>query len=49
MLRLTLDTNCIINLELGTGQAASVRRLIDLHRDGVIKVFVGSVSAGMSQ
>ena len=49
MLRLTLDTNCIINLERGTGQAASVRRLIDLHRDGVIKVFVGSVSASENQ
>lgn len=49
MLRLTLDTNCIINLERGTGQAASVRRLVDLHREGVIQVFVSSVSASESQ
>lgn len=45
MLNLTLDHNCIINLETGEGQSAALSELIALHRAGVVRVHVGVVSA----
>ena len=44
-MRLTLDTNCLIDLENGTGQARAIRELITLHRAGKIQVFVSAISA----
>ena len=48
MIRLTLDTNCLIDLEEETGQAAAIRQLIELHRAGKIQVHVGAVSVSQS-
>ena len=42
-MRLTLDANCLIDLENGTGQAEAIRELITLHRAGKIQVFVSPV------
>lgn len=46
MWTLTLDTNSLISLEEGSGQAESVKRLVELHRDGIIRVFINGSSAG---
>jgi hypothetical protein len=43
--RLTLDTNCLIDLEEGRPAAGALRELIELHRQGRIQVFVGAISA----
>ncbi len=42
-MQLTLDANCLIDLENGTGQAEAIRELITLHRAGKIQVFVSAV------
>jgi len=44
-MRLTLDTNCLSDLENGTDQAESIRELIRLHRAGKIQVFVSAIAA----
>jgi hypothetical protein len=45
VLSLTLDNNCIIALEDGSGQQEALRRLIALHNQGAIRVFIGLISA----
>jgi hypothetical protein len=38
--RLTLDTNCLIDLEHRTGQATAIWQLVKLHRGANIQLFV---------
>jgi hypothetical protein len=45
LLRLTLDTNCFINLENSNGQHESVRSLIQDHRAGRISVHIPEMAA----
>jgi hypothetical protein len=45
VLNLTLDHNCLINLENETSDWLGVKRLIDLHHAGVVRVHVGLISA----
>lgn len=45
MLKLTLDHNCIISLEVEDENAGAVRELISLHHADRIMVYVGSISA----
>jgi hypothetical protein len=45
VVRLTLDHNCIINLENRTGQHAAIEKLIALHRSGAAWVALGVISA----
>jgi len=44
-MRLTLDHNCLIDLEENRPSAPALRELIELHRAARIQVFVGSISA----
>jgi hypothetical protein len=44
-MQLTLDTNCLIDLEAGTGEAPAIQQLIELHRAGKIQVHVGAIPA----
>jgi hypothetical protein len=46
MWTLTLDTNCLINLENDSGQVDSIRRLLVLHRENKIRLFINEASAG---
>src|SRR5882762_9907969 len=47
--RVTLDTNCLINLENGTSQHEAVRALVEGHRSGRIRVFVTEMAASERQ
>ncbi len=47
--RLTLDTNCLINLENRTSQHKSVRALIDAHRAGKLVACVPAIAASENQ
>lgn len=42
---LTLDTNCIIDVEMGEGAAAEVRRLLSKHEAGQVDVQVAGIVA----
>jgi len=42
--RLTLDTQCLTDLENSTGQTAAIWELITLHRAGQIQLFVSAIS-----
>jgi len=44
-LRVTLDTNCLIDLEDRTGQAPAIWELIKLHRAADIRLFVSAIPA----
>jgi hypothetical protein len=44
-MRLTLDTNCLRDLEEETAQTSAITQLIKLHRAGKIQVHVGAISA----
>jgi hypothetical protein len=44
-MRLTLDTNCLIDLEEQAGQATAITELIKLHRAGKIQLHIGAISA----
>lgn len=43
-MRLTLDSDCLTDLENRTGQAAAIWELIALHRAGQIQLFVSAIS-----
>lgn len=45
MLKVTLDTNCIIDLERNRPAAAHIRKLIHLHSEGKINLRVVAISA----
>jgi hypothetical protein len=45
VLNLTLDHNCMIDLENGEGESSAVEQLIALHRAGLVRVHVGVISA----
>jgi hypothetical protein len=49
LLRATLDTNCLINLENRTSQHEAVRALVEGHRAGRIRVFVTEMAASERQ
>ena len=49
MHKLTLDLNCLINLENGTGEHAEVRRLIHLHDGGALEAYVPEIAASENQ
>lgn len=45
MLNLTLDHNCLINLENRTCEWKAIKELVALHRDGAVRVHIGVISA----
>lgn len=49
MLRFTLDTNCLIDLDEGRSAAADVRALTSAHMEGAIEVALTAVSASERQ
>jgi hypothetical protein len=40
-----LDTNCLIDLEKGTGQAADLEQLVEAHRRGRIELVAAAITA----
>jgi len=49
VVRLTLDTNCLINLENHAGPWAEVSELVNAHGEGAVLVFVCAMSASEGQ
>ena len=49
MIKFTLDTNCLIDLEEGRKGAAEVRKLVEAHRRGIANVAVATVTASERQ
>ena len=49
MVLFTLDTNCIIDLELGTEFGPPIRELVAAHRNGTANVAIPSISASELQ
>lgn len=49
MLRFTLDTNCVIDVEEGRTNAPLVRQLVKLHRNRSIVVSVSAIGASEKQ
>jgi hypothetical protein len=45
MARVTLDTNCVIDLEQGTGSSNDLRELVSLHEAGEIELCVVAIAA----
>ena len=48
-MRFTLDTNCIIDLEEGSGEASALLRIVEAHSAGRIIVQVAGISASEGQ
>ncbi|HEX79018.1 MAG TPA: hypothetical protein G4O19_02560 [Dehalococcoidia bacterium] len=47
--KITLDNNCLISLEKGERDSPEIRKIIDLHDSGVIKVFITAIAASENQ
>ena len=48
-MKYTLDTNCIIDLEEGRADAIHLKKLISMHRNNDIELFVVAISASENQ
>jgi hypothetical protein len=49
VIRVTLDRNALLNLERGDGDTAGLRRLVELHSNGVIMLCVPAILASERQ
>lgn len=48
-MKITLDNNCLISLDIGDQDSPIIRQIIDLHASKVIQVFIPAIAASENQ